>query len=956
MKSCCSFSVLLLLLSFAFKGIHSFAQQPAYTIFGEDQFRGIQVYDVIQDNDKNFWFSTSEGLYFYDFNNYQKIECDRAKSSSVFNFIKDKNGIIYCNNINNQIFKIQNKKLKLFYELKKEDANADISLAFGDDDCILVSSRKIISLNSNGKIKAKVNNLQYYVGQPFRLNNGEIIYHLSGHKTLIIYSKGKFKRKEINIPIDINVLTFVKIGKKTFGISLDTKKCYRLDTENYQFSKLTDNPILEKSQHVRFYVTNQGVWMAGTLPGCYLFDKTISDSKKESWFPNYYISDVYIDHEGNTLLSTFDKGIILIPDLKTPDVLLSSQDDPITSLTANSNSLFLGSSKGKLLAFNSDNLTSLNQNWKRSIEVMKANPAGTNVILDDGEIRLLDIKSKRLKTISLASLKDVTYINSTKCYFGTNIGLYFYDFSSDKNTAQLVKEFNERIHHIEYNRTNKSLYVSSISGINLLKANGKKIPLLYNNKQIFPLDISASGKYTYICTKENGILVYHNEHLVEQIKIFDRNQLLTIEKLDFYKKHLVGNSSNGIYLFNKKGTINKRFHLVYGFQNKRIIDFSLQNNNLWISHSGGIQKINLSQQKSTTKQKLYTRINKLEVNNETQKLSKQNILFTSDQRKFVFTVSSPTLRNRELLNYQYRLIGADSSWNSNSYQNHQIVFNSLAPGKYQFELRVEYNGQFSPTVKYKFEIKAPFYFRWWFISLVIVSFFFFVYQIYKRQLAKQKRKSDQINELNASKLTAIQSQMNPHFIFNAMNSIQDLILKGNVEHSYSYITTFSNLVRKTLNYSEREFIEFEQEIELLELYLSLEKLRFKTEFSYSIDTNSISSIKIPPMLIQPFIENALGHGLIHRDGKKTLHISFELQDVLLCKIEDNGVGRNKAKEIRERQRADHESFSGRAIQKRFEILSNHYNGKLGFEYVDKIENGESTGTIVFLKIPYFQNF
>ncbi|MFN6076847.1 MAG: histidine kinase, partial [Fluviicola sp.] len=367
-----------------------------------------------------------------------------------------------------------------------------------------------------------------------------------------------------------------------------------------------------------------------------------------------------------------------------------------------------------------------------------------------------------------------------------------------------------------------------------------------------------------------------------------------------------------------------------------------------------VQKIDLKN-KTISPNVVQLRIDNVLINNQLSKPSEIKTL-SSSQRKIQFNFSTPTLRNQNSIHYYYRLLGNDTTWNINSFKFNQVTYNALSSGSYTFQIKVENQGKFSETKSIHFRIQSPFYFRWWFITLNALLFFLVVYLIYRNQLAKQKRKSDQINELNASKLTAIQSQMNPHFIFNAMNSIQDLILKGNVEHSYSYITTFSNLVRKTLNYSEREFIEFEQEIELLELYLSLEKLRFKSEFTYSIDTNSISSIKIPPMLIQPFIENALGHGLIHRDGEKILHISFELQDVLLCKIEDNGVGRTKAKEIRERQRADHESFSGKAIQKRFEILSNHYNGKLGFEYEDKIENGESIGTIVYLKIPYFQNF
>lgn len=178
-----------------------------------------------------------------------------------------------------------------------------------------------------------------------------------------------------------------------------------------------------------------------------------------------------------------------------------------------------------------------------------------------------------------------------------------------------------------------------------------------------------------------------------------------------------------------------------------------------------------------------------------------------------------------------------------------------------------------------------------------------------------------------------------------------MILKGDVEQSYSYITTFSNLVRKTLNYSDKEWIDFNQEIELLHLYLSLEQLRFSKNFRYEMDYDDIEGIMIPPMLIQPFIENALAHGLLHKDGAKTLAIHFEMQEHLICTITDNGIGRAKAKQIKERQVGQHESFATKAITRRFEILTYVYKNTLRYDFEDVMDNGEIVGTKVVLVIP-----
>ncbi len=139
--------------------------------------------------------------------------------------------------------------------------------------------------------------------------------------------------------------------------------------------------------------------------------------------------------------------------------------------------------------------------------------------------------------------------------------------------------------------------------------------------------------------------------------------------------------------------------------------------------------------------------------------------------------------------------------------------------------------------------------------------------------------------------------------------------------------------------------------------MSLEKLRFKKDFEYSITTKNTEDILLPPLLIQPFIENSLIHGLLHKEGAKRLAIDFEVKDeVLICTIEDNGIGREKAKQIRQRQRADHESFSGKAIKHRFEILSTIYEGAFGYQFDDLHLNDHAIGTKVTLTIPIQHKF
>jgi LytS/YehU family sensor histidine kinase len=316
-----------------------------------------------------------------------------------------------------------------------------------------------------------------------------------------------------------------------------------------------------------------------------------------------------------------------------------------------------------------------------------------------------------------------------------------------------------------------------------------------------------------------------------------------------------------------------------------------------------------------------------------------------------FILVSPSLRHEGSINFWYKLTGYDEHWSATGPGFNEVTYNALAPGSYTFTVKAENKGIYSEETTYSFSIASPVYTRWWFVVSCLGFFLAVVMFVYRRQVAAQRKKARAQNELNALKLTAIQSQMNPHFIFNSLNAIQDLVLKGDVENSYTLITKFSDLIRRTLDYSDKDFIDFDQEVKLIELYLALEKLRFKTSLTYTLRTSGIDDIMVPPMLVQPFIENALLHGLLHKEGSKKLDICFSLNGMLVCTIEDNGIGRESAAKIKMRQGSLHESFSGKAIKKRFEILSQHYTNQLGFQYEDLYESGIASGTRVTVTIP-----
>ncbi len=229
----------------------------------------------------------------------------------------------------------------------------------------------------------------------------------------------------------------------------------------------------------------------------------------------------------------------------------------------------------------------------------------------------------------------------------------------------------------------------------------------------------------------------------------------------------------------------------------------------------------------------------------------------------------------------------------------------------------------------------------------------------EQSLQQTKFEMYSMNEqLLKAKLEALRSQMNPHFIFNSLNAIQECILTNNVDAAYKYLSEFSKLQRMVLNNSEKELIPLSSEIEMLQLYLSLESLRFSKSFSYSMDMKAVADpdeVMIPSLITQPLVENAIWHGLRNKEGIKTLAIVYEeLNGTIFITIEDNGIGRERAADIKS-QKLGSNRFGSKGtmmLQQRLSVLSQHFNATIAIQFTDKADaEGNATGTKIVLSFP-----
>jgi LytS/YehU family sensor histidine kinase len=222
----------------------------------------------------------------------------------------------------------------------------------------------------------------------------------------------------------------------------------------------------------------------------------------------------------------------------------------------------------------------------------------------------------------------------------------------------------------------------------------------------------------------------------------------------------------------------------------------------------------------------------------------------------------------------------------------------------------------------------------------------------------QKRKAAFRHQVLETEIKALRSQMNPHFTFNVLNSIQYYVSENDLDAAELYLEKFSSLIRMILDQSRSTYISLEQEITMLRLYLELEEMRFEKKFNYAITVDpalKIHDILLPGMLIQPIVENAIKHGIRHKEGEAFINVEFTLKNAaLLCHVTDNGVGRAEAAKLK--SATGHKSAATSITKERMEALGSLYHIRLTYKTEDLYDReGVATGTRVSVEMPYISD-
>ncbi|BDS14060.1 sensor histidine kinase [Aureispira anguillae] len=704
-------------------------------------------------------------------------------------------------------------------------------------------------------------------------------------------------------------------------------------------------------------------------------------------FPNEGVSDFLVDHEGNYWVSSLSNGVYILPQwLLNVYPIEALKETEITYLEKGpQDNLLVGTSNGVFWIYNSPS----NQ-WTSYLgdslgETIKCVKYFENKLLIVSSLRVLevDLETKAINVIQnvgCSTWQNVNfYKDSTFVYSGGKEGVSMVNFR-DRCRAVIGKHFpamreiewlhqGKRRHsrRIARKRSNWILVdeeqdrflAAWVDTLMCYPEQGGGFPILSNDKQAIQATYLSRSKEGVIwgCTINKG--VYGLDKDLKVIHHFTTKDGLISNKVKRAKA--AGDilwllTASGLQSFNIKTKENHIYTLEDGLPTLEIKDLEIVNDKVWLNTSKGLVSLDTQlPSENTTPPLVY--IKRIAIH-EVDTTLHPSYELDYTQNNLVIYVEGVAYRSRGKFKYQYRMLGVDSSWITQSSAVDLMRFPQLEPKNYTFEVKVlNEDGVVSKEVaRVEFVIAPPYWQTWWFQgALYLLGTLMIVGVVLFRVRQKQKEERQQ-NLVNVLKMEALQSQMNPHFIFNVLTAVQNLWLQKKNELAMELQSNFAKLLRKIFQYSSKKAIPIEQVEEFLNNYLSLEQIRFENQIDISFEVEEElldGDYAIPPLLIQPIIENSFKHGLFHKTTNRQLSIVLKEEGrYLYVSVEDNGVGR-QAKKKQEPARSSGLTTTQERLKILQESIMNQSHPHNNIKITDlKDKAGKALGTKVELWIPF----
>lgn len=587
--------------------------------------------------------------------------------------------------------------------------------------------------------------------------------------------------------------------------------------------------------------------------------------------------------------------------------------------------------------------------------------------------RFEHIKGVKGFEISNNTIRDIFEDNQNNLWIGTANGLNLYDIKTNK--FEVFRAFktianNNTIYQIEESDDKKYLYLACFRGgfqifdkstrkfkvfnlENKTQKSGKSYAMCILKSDIDSVTLGTYGGGLYIININNG-----NFRNITEKHGLSNNSIYGIL---LYKNTYWISSNRGLSSFNKTTGEIRNFGLKNYLQSYEYNEGAYCKTQRGVFYFGGVNGFNyfMPDDENTDRINSKTKVTSIKKSDIelpilTDKSGKHYIELNYNDNLISFEFATLNFLSSNTNKYAYKLQGYDDNW-INSGNRTTAYYTKLTPGIYYFKVKsISVNVNNSKYDVIKIIIDPPFWQTWWFYTLFILLLLIIILLIIKWRtgIIDESYKS----KLAEMELKALRSQMNPHFIFNSLNSIQYYILKKEPKLAYNYLTKFSNLMRMILQNSKHKLISLKSENDWLKIYLELESLRMENTLDWEININkniNTEKVFLPAMVFQPYIENAIIHGLLPKPDNRKLTINIVIEnDILKCIITDNGIGRKKSFEINKSRLKNHESTAMNLTTDRLAILNIETTKGLGPRVFDLYnDNNEAIGTKVEITLP-----
>lgn len=948
-----------------------FSQEPLYLDFSEsEQLPSKTIYDLVEDSKGIIWLATELGVYSYNGKNFQSYTHPEQVGLSVFNLEMDDEDQLFYNNLANQVFYINDQQQpELFYDLNATFKGENTRLLNAHNLLIVLGYRNVVFIDiaSRKEVFSFSSTINFARANPFVVQKH--FYAMLDDLTFIKIELENFRSQTLKIASVKDEKLKSVTGDIAFNSNEDPVvvvttvhglKAFILRKGVFQDVKIVgDHP--EKRIISSEFIDNE-LWLS-TVEGAYNYQlKGDQLLFKQHLFKDRLVTKVNQDYQGNYWVATHDYGIFIIPNLFYKRIDFNGDHIPIKA-HYNSKNTFLVHKLDNSVGFLDKEMLEVMFRQKEDIKYAFQNPFSKEFYVQTSPDQIITLDEKlyviEKQKIGLI-IKEIQFIDAETFICSSNITSGIYDL--DSNALRFEKALFSlpgRSYGNAYDAKDKIAYFANINGLYSVNADFKTTELKENEASIFAKDVlyDARNDLLWVLKFKGGILGFKDGVLVHNLTI-DYGLAGTINNYFYQYENtlwILGNKGIQIYDIHKKA-----FHEITTQDGLPSYDFKgvfIKEGHAFVSTADAVVSFQVDQIKK--EQPGFTPYVAKFIADDVVYDPHSNIELPSKTQKADVFLNTNGYFAKDYITYQYQLNGGN--WKNIVAGADVISFDDLSSGNYKLKIKAVAQEYESPTIVLSFYVATPFYKHILFYVFCLVGFAAAIFKWFqfksKRAQVKQQQQIDMKTQELANiqlKLENLRSQMNPHFIFNALNSIQDYILKNETKLARHFLVKFSRLIRIYLEHSQVESISLAEEVEALQLYLDLERDRFSNDFDFSFrytGLDNIHALTVPAFLLQPYVENAVKHGFMHKTGVKSLNIDFNYSnDVLIVQITDTGVGRVKSALIN-KKRSSNPSFSSQANETRITLLNKTRARKIELAILDLMNGEEPAGTRVTIEIP-----